>query len=358
MAASFDDKVEALKKLREKRMARKEAEKTEPEADATPANAWCDEAENQEAKAVKEEREEREAFEGSATNGNSDAQYCMGHCAESEQSDFQKAAEWYKLAAEDGHVAAQWRLGHFYEHGLAGEANDLRAAHWYMRAAAGGHAQAQFCIAVCLEEGRGMTVDDRSALNWHRAAALQGHKMSMFCVGSMYEEGRGTKKSIKEAKHWYAKAVEAGFAPAKDALADLENEPEEEAEEVDTMQAISSSAAPNPGRNITEDSSNSGKSFAERLAELQAQTPEGDVADDEFSEMLSRYDFGAMPGGGDQLSELASRVATALHGVDDDEAAHLLDQLLSDNPQIDCDDDLQSSLDAVLYGGARGAPAA
>lgn len=347
MAASFDEKVEALKKLKEKRLARKEAEKpAEADTDKAPAEAWTDE-QKQEAKAIKEEQEEKEAFEGSATGGNADAQYCMGHYAE-QNGDFEKAAEWYKLAADGGHPAAQWRYGHFFEHGLAGQQSDIRAAHWYMNASAGGHAEAQFCIAVCLEEGRGMQTDDRSAMNWHRCAALQGHKVSMFCLGAMYEEGRGTKRNAKEAKEWYAKALEAGFAPAKDALADLENEPEEEAEEETANPEI------NPGE-LPDSPEEDKKGFAERLAEMQAMAPDGDVDDEQFSNLLGEYDFGAMPGGGDSLSELASRVATALQCVDDSEASRLLDQLMSDDPQIDCDDDIQISLDAVL---SRGAPAA
>eukprot|EP00746_Dinoflagellata_sp_MGD_P092307 gnl/MRDRNA2_/MRDRNA2_36530_c0_seq1.p1 gnl/MRDRNA2_/MRDRNA2_36530_c0~~gnl/MRDRNA2_/MRDRNA2_36530_c0_seq1.p1 ORF type:complete len:368 (+),score=120.41 gnl/MRDRNA2_/MRDRNA2_36530_c0_seq1:60-1106(+) len=348
MTTSFDDKVEALKKLREKRLARKEQaeeNKSQSNTDTAPVGAWTEEPSCKEAKAAKEEREEREAFEGSATGGNADAQYCMGHYAE-EKSDFKKAAEWYKQAAEDGHPAAQWRLGHFFEHGLAGETSDVHAAHWYMQASSGGHAEGQFSLAVFLEEGRGMQTDERSALNWHRAAAMQGHKMSMFCLGSMYEEGRGTKRSIKEAKEWYAKALEAGFPPAKDALADLENEPEEESEEVNN---------PDPRLGTVDIEESSSKGFAERVAELEAVTAGGDLDDDEFNDMMRDYDFGAMPGGGDQLSELAGRVAAALNCVDDSQAIHLLDQLMSDDPQIDVDDDLKTSLDAVL---SRSAPAA
>jgi hypothetical protein len=274
----------------------------------------------------------------------------MGHYAE-EHSDFEKAAEWYKLAAEDGHAAAQRRLGHFYENGLGVEQSDIRAAHWYMRASAGGHAQAQFSIAVCLEEGRGMTTDDRSALNWHRAAAMQGHHLSMFCLGCMYEEGRGTERSVTNAKEWYAKAVEAGFAPAKEALADLENEPDDEAEEEHAEPAT----VPDAAANWTQDIIEHQKSLPERMAELEAATSGGDMDDADFNDMLSGCDFSAMPGGDDHLSDLASRVATALSSVDDDEAVHLLDQLMSDDPQIDCDDDIQASLAAVL---SRGAPAA
>merc|ERR1712205_107744 len=164
----------------------------------------------------------------------------------------------------------------------------------------------------------------------------------MFCVGNMYEEGRGTKRSIKEAKEWYAKAVEAGFAPAKEALADLENEPDEEAEEEEPQQVETTSTENQPG-------------LAERLRELEAQTSGGDIDDAAFNNMLSEYDFSAMPGGDDHLSELARRVATTLQCVDDEQAVHLLDQLMSDDPQIDCDDDIQASLDAVL---SRGTPAA
>merc|ERR1711977_374966 len=106
----------------------------------------------------------------------------------------------------------------------------------------------------------------------------------MFCLACMYEEGRGTKRSIKEAKEWYAKAVEAGFPPAKEALADLENEPDEEAEEEHPEQVEASNDDNQIG-------------LAERLRELETQTSGGDIDDAAFNSMLSEYDFSAMPGG-------------------------------------------------------------
>jgi len=146
------------------------------------------------------------------------------------------------------------------------------------------------------------------------------------------------------------KSVRGRVHSAKDALAELENEPDDEAE-VETSE-------PATAASTEKDGTENQPSLAERLAALQAESPGGDLDDADFHNLLSSYDFAAMPGASDprdQLGELAARVATALSSVDDEAAVHLLDQLMSDDPQIDCEDDIQASLNAVL---SRGAPAA
>jgi TPR repeat protein len=56
--------------------------------------------------------------------------------------DIAQAAAWYRLAAENGHVSAQFRMGYLYEHGEAVPANPVEAYAWTRLAAAQDYAGA------------------------------------------------------------------------------------------------------------------------------------------------------------------------------------------------------------------------
>ena len=58
--------------------------------------------------------------------------------------DLQKAAKWYRLAAEQDHPEAQFNLGGMYYQGLNFPKNYQKAAKWYRLAAKQGHASAQY----------------------------------------------------------------------------------------------------------------------------------------------------------------------------------------------------------------------
>ncbi len=46
------------------------------------------------------------------------------------QPDYAAARDWYQLAAEQGHTAAQFNLGKLYESGLLGQVDREKALHW------------------------------------------------------------------------------------------------------------------------------------------------------------------------------------------------------------------------------------
>ncbi|CAK0884773.1 unnamed protein product, partial [Prorocentrum cordatum] len=105
--------------------------------------------------------------------------FCAGHLCEhgleGHAVDLPAAAEFYQLAAEAGHAAAQWRLGELLEYGRGVGPDEALAANWYRLSARAGNAQAQSALALLLEEGRGCARDDAEAARWHLAAAeLQG----------------------------------------------------------------------------------------------------------------------------------------------------------------------------------------
>ena len=102
-----------------------------------------------------------------------------------------EAVKWFRLAADQGHVFAQFRLGFMYEKGRGVPQNKAEAVKWYRLAADQGEASASRaaaqvileemdCIAL-MEERRltrfrgGVKQDDVQAVKLYRLAADQGH---------------------------------------------------------------------------------------------------------------------------------------------------------------------------------------
>jgi TPR repeat protein len=67
-----------------------------------------------------------------------------------------KGARWLKLAAEQGHAAAQGDLGHIYTGGLGVEQSFEEAARWLKKAADQGQAEAQYHLAALYQKGLGV----------------------------------------------------------------------------------------------------------------------------------------------------------------------------------------------------------
>jgi len=347
--ASFDEKVEALRRLQEKRQARlssqKESEK-EPCVAAAAAGELVPKSLVVEKKATTASKEvegreltdvleryariqgqsksspQHEADEsappgagyqanesaapGAPTGGHglgdtgdeADALYCLGHCLENGMHDCEqddsRAAVYYRMAAEKGSIVGQWRLGHLHEYGKGVESSDEWAAHWYRLAAQSGHAQAQTSLALLLEDGRiGGARDDDEALRWHLAAAAQNQALSQYCAACCLAEGRGAPKDMETSKMLLTKSAASGFPLAVEALA-------------------------------------GGKLW--NHADLQEEDPED--SGEETSEGVSNQ----------SLLDIAARVAKQIGHLDDAEADAFLEELMGsldvDDPSVLGDEDI------------------
>jgi TPR repeat protein len=60
--------------------------------------------------------------------------------------EFDKAAEWYRKAAEQGHAEAQVRLGLLYKKGTGVQKDLAKALEWFEKAAAQGYIDAQYRV--------------------------------------------------------------------------------------------------------------------------------------------------------------------------------------------------------------------
>lgn len=151
-------------------------------------------------------------WEKLASTGNAIGQFNTGlHYAKGAgvERDFSKAAEWMRLAAENGdedapEVAALYAgAAEMLKKAEAGDADaQAEAATFYMRI---GGSLYQY----------GSDDDYAAAFAWAQKAAVQGSLEGMYCLALCYEHGRGTLANAKLAADTYEKAARAGHAPSQ-----------------------------------------------------------------------------------------------------------------------------------------------
>ena len=128
--------------------------------------------------------------------------------------DYEKAAKWYRKAAEQGYAKAQFNLGILYDNGDGVEQDYAEAVKWYRKAAEQGDAKAQCNLGFCYGKGDGVEQDYTEAVKWFRKATEQGESLAQYNLGVCYEYGDGVSQDYDEAVKWYRKAAEQGHAEA------------------------------------------------------------------------------------------------------------------------------------------------
>ncbi len=127
-----------------------------------------------------EYRDELDKWMLRAYEGDRDAQFKVGVLFTNDQfgpPDFEQAVYWYKQAARQGHVLAQYNLGHQYLTGVGVEKSDASAMEWWLKAADQDHALAQFNVGRAYYLGIGLKEDHSESKYWfERAAANQEPK--------------------------------------------------------------------------------------------------------------------------------------------------------------------------------------
>ena len=132
------------------------------------------------------------------------------------------AAEYYKVAAENGNVPAMFNLGCMYRDGGPNFAKDpSQAAIWVKKAAESGFEVALYEYGCYLVDGYGVKKDEVQALKFLQQAAEHGYIDAFRTVGRMIELGKGCVASPETAFGWYQRAVEMGDVFAYAFLADM-----------------------------------------------------------------------------------------------------------------------------------------
>lgn len=98
--------------------------------------------------------------------------------------DFQKATEWFQMAADQGHACAQFHVGMAYITGEGVPRDYPKAMQWFRKAGDQGHSGGVHNVATMYFDDQGVSQDKAKALEWAmssfgpRAVERKGYPIS------------------------------------------------------------------------------------------------------------------------------------------------------------------------------------
>ena len=108
-----------------------------------------------------------------------------------------KGIEWLSMASDNGHNDAAYDIATF----LNDSGEKESAVEWYKKGAMSGNADAQHDLGVYYFNGWGGLEKDReTAASWYQRAANNGHEGAILKLAECYENGWGVQKDRKHAK--------------------------------------------------------------------------------------------------------------------------------------------------------------
>ncbi|MCH9715744.1 MAG: SEL1-like repeat protein, partial [Gammaproteobacteria bacterium] len=149
-----------------------------------------------------------------AERGDSNAQLKLGYLLEQGlggKVNFEEAAQWYTLSANQNQPVAQYLLGRLNQMGrLDALPNDEVAKQWYQKAKHS-YAPAAIALGFIIE-----TVDKnyKEALAAYALAAQKNNTIGLFDLGLIYQYGKGLPVDNNKAEELYLKAAEHGHVRA------------------------------------------------------------------------------------------------------------------------------------------------
>lgn len=121
------------------------------------------------------------------------------------------AIDWFRRAAEGGHVAAQVHLGM-----IQAQMQDFeQSARWFEKAAEQGDAEGMTNLAILYFRGLGVEQDRARGFDWLTKAAVQGDPANQLQLGMLYMDGAGGEPDVDNGLKWIRRAAEQGFVEAE-----------------------------------------------------------------------------------------------------------------------------------------------
>jgi len=106
------------------------------------------------------------------------------------------------IRAHLGGADSQLRLAYAYGTGNGVEIDQEKAAHWYRRAAEQGDPRGQIALATRLDDGNGVTVDPSAATSWYEKAAATGSPVAQLEMALRFHTGRGAPRDDIRSAMW------------------------------------------------------------------------------------------------------------------------------------------------------------
>ena len=92
------------------------------------------------------------------------------------------------------------------------------AVKWFRLAAQQGNVEAQYDLGVMYTQGQGVPQDYAQSVKWFRLAAQQGFAKAQFNLGAMYNNGTGVSKDYVRAHLWFDISAASGNTDANKIL--------------------------------------------------------------------------------------------------------------------------------------------
>jgi len=149
-----------------------------------------------------------------ADSGHVNAQYWTGwHYEEGRgcEKDMLESFKYFKLAADNNHVNAQHLIGWNYENGDGCEKNIYKAYKYYKLAADNGKNEAQFVIASYYYEGSECCAQNLTeAFKYYKLSADNRYHRAYVALGNCYYFGIGCEQNISNGIKYWKLALDNG----------------------------------------------------------------------------------------------------------------------------------------------------
>lgn len=144
-------------------------------------------------------------FSKAAKKGHVEAQYKLGYLFENGmvfpsrnlELEAEAASEWYRKAAEKGHALAALSLAELNRKRHKAQKEDIK---WYRLAAENGFVDAQYRLGVAYAVGDRVLIDYKEAFSWLEKANQQWNAASKCYLAELYVIGKGVKTDLALAR--------------------------------------------------------------------------------------------------------------------------------------------------------------
>ncbi len=140
-------------------------------------------------------------------NGSPEVQEYLGIRLFLVEHKYEKGADWFERAANQGLASSQCYIGYCYEYGQGREKNESVAADWYEKAALQNDPSGLYYLGSCFYKGIGRRQDFAKGADLYEKAALLGDKSAQCELGRCYANGIGREQDDKKAADWFEKAA-------------------------------------------------------------------------------------------------------------------------------------------------------
>ena len=132
---------------------------------------------------------------------------------------WKKALDEYKLEAEHGNRASQFKAGMYYLLGRGTQEDTKKAFEMFQKSAEQGLARAQFYLAMHYEGGDGVEKNYEKAFEWYSKAAEQNYWDAYNQLGIYYATGTCVEMNLSKAVEMFTRAAENGSVYGMKSLA-------------------------------------------------------------------------------------------------------------------------------------------